>query len=382
MCFSNRTLLFSDVRIESARFVRSGGISECHAVLHATDADAPYAKQLGDIHAAYFYLLSHFGGELHPVFRRYFLSDAANQQALLQQSGNPYPPCAVSCVEQPPLDGSKIALWVYLQSGVEVSPIDGGVVAAHNGYGHIWTGGAAVADGDSAGQTEALLERYADSLAPLGCTLEGDCVRTWFFVQNVDVNYAGVVQGRRELFERHGLTPQTHYITSTGIEGRCADPRCSVLLDAYAVRGLRRGQQTYLHAPDHLNPTYEYGVTFERGVRVAYGDRCHVLLSGTASIDNRGEIVAPGDIAAQTERMLENVGALLSEAGTSPEDLAQMIVYLRDGADYPVVRSIMDERFGSVPKVLVRAPVCRPGWLIETECIAVREEENPQFAPL
>ena len=145
-------------------------------------------------------------------------------------------------------------------------------------------------------------------------------------MQNVDVNYAGVVRARRELFEHHGLTPQTHYIASTGIEGRHADPNRLVLLDAYAVKGLRPGQQVYLHAKDHLNPTYEYGVTFERGVRVRYGDRSHILLSGTASIDNRGEIVAPQDIEGQTVRMLENVEALLAEAGASAADLAQMIV--------------------------------------------------------
>ena len=127
-----------------------------------------------------------------------------------------------------------------------------------------------------------------------------------------------------------------------------------------------------------MNPTYEYGVTFERGVRVRYGDRSHVLLSGTASIDNRGEIVAPEDIAGQTVRMLENVEALLAEGEASADDLAQMI----DATDYPAVRKIFDDRFGPVPRVFVHAPVCRPGWLIETECIAVRQECNPQFAPL
>lgn len=160
------------------------------------------------------------------------------------------------------------------------------------------------------------------------------------------------------------------------------DPNRLVLLDAYAVKGLRPGQQVYLHAKDHLNPTYEYGVTFERGVRVRYGDRSHILLSGTASIDNRGEIVAPQDIEGQTVRMLENVEALLAEAGASAADLAQMIVYLRDPADYPVVRKIFELRYEAVPRLFVHAPVCRPGWLIETECIAVREDENPAFAPL
>lgn len=94
----------------------------------------------------------------------------------------------------------------------------------------------------------------------------------------------------------------------------------------------------FLHAPEYLNPTYEYGVTFERGTAVEYGDRKHIFISGTASIDNRGEVVYPGNIAGQTRRMLLNIEALLKEAGSSLADLAKMIVYLRDIADYPIVR--------------------------------------------
>ena len=67
-------------------------------------------------------------------------------------------------------------------------------------------------------------------------------------------------------------------------------------MDSYAVDGLEPGQIQFLYAPTHLNPTYEYGVTFERGTAVTYGDRKQVFISGTASIDNRGEIVYPGDI--------------------------------------------------------------------------------------
>ena len=55
MCFSSKVLFYSDVRIEIGYFERSGGIGECHAMLHVTDTQAPFAKQFGDISAAYFY---------------------------------------------------------------------------------------------------------------------------------------------------------------------------------------------------------------------------------------------------------------------------------------------------------------------------------------
>ena len=92
-----------------------------------------------------------------------------------------------------------------------------------------------------------------------------NCIRTWFFVQNVDVNYAGVVKARNEVFVTQNLTEKTHYISSTGIGGRHADPKVSGQMDAYAVDGLKPGQVHFLYAPTHLNPTSEYGGRFDAG---------------------------------------------------------------------------------------------------------------------
>ena len=56
-----------------------------------------------------------------------------------------------------------------------------------------------------------------------------------------------------------------------------------------------------------------------------------------------------------------------------------MIVYLRDIADYTIVKEMYDKRFPCTPKVFVHAPVCRPTWLVEMECIAVKSDENDEF---
>ena len=135
------------------------------------------------------------------------------------------------------------------------------------------------------------------------------------FVQNVDVNYPGVVKARKEVFATQNLTEETHFIASTGIEGRYFDPMVFVTMDTYAVSGIRPEQIRYLYAPEHLNRTYEYGVTFERGTAVTYGDRRHIFISGTASIDRYGEIVHAGDVMKQASRMIENIEALLKRSG-------------------------------------------------------------------
>ena len=43
--------------------------------------------------------------------------------------------------------------------------------------------------------------------------------------------------------------------------------------------------EEYQYQYEDVNRTYEYGVTFERGTAVTYGDRRHVFIAGTASID-------------------------------------------------------------------------------------------------
>ena len=153
-------------------------------------------------------------------------------------------------------------------------------------------------------------------------------------------------------------------------------------MDAYSIKGIQSEQVRFLYAPTHLNPTYEYGVTFERGTVVQYGDCRQLFISGTASIDNRGEIVHKGDIVKQTERMLENISVLLAEGGATMQDVSQAIVYLRDIGDYGNVQKIFKERGFNFPYLLVHAPVCRPGWLIEMECIALVADNETTFLPL
>lgn len=184
------------------------------------------------------------------------------------------------------------------------------------------------------------------------------------------------MSARNRVFASRGLTADTHFIASTGIGGRQADPNVLAQMDTYAVKGLGKEQVKYLYAPTHLNRTSEYGVSFERGTAVEYHDRRHVFISGTASIDNRGQIVHEGDIVNQTDRMTENVGVLLREAGCSYDDVTHIIVYLRDIADYQIVMTIMKRKFPYMPIVIVHAPVCRPGWLIEMECMAVKKIDN------
>ena len=129
-----------------------------------------------------------------------------------------------------------------------------------------------------------------------------------------------------------------------------------------------------------LSRTSDYGVTFERGTAVSYGDRRHVFISGTASIDHRGEVLHVGDVRGQVLRMWANIEALLAEAGARMSDIESAIVYLRDSGDRTLVARMFAERFPELPYVMVLAPVCRPTWLVEMECLAAVDVRDDRFA--
>ena len=313
---------------------------------------------------------------------RWFLTDPANQQVQISEEMADILDCPVCYIRQPLLDGSKMALWMQFHTDMKVGN-DGLSFHEHNNYRHYFTTDNYVNESseskNSCEQTKYLLEGYERQLQERDCNIERDCVRTWFFVRDVDVNYQGVVEARKANFRQNGLTENTHYIASTGIEGSVGDPEVKVVMDAYAIKGLDEGQVKFLYAKDYLSSTYDYGVTFERGVSLDFGDRRKVYISGTASINHEGIILHRGDIKKQVYRMWENVEALLHEAECSFQDLMQIIVYLRDIADYQCVKNMFDDKFADVPKLIVLAPICRPGWLVEMECIAAKPVINKNY---
>lgn len=327
---------------------------ECHVIIEPCDKEASAAECVSFLEKGMKDLMENELSGFRPVFKRWFLSDAACQADLIPDDET----CATSVIQQPPMDGSKAVLWVWMMKNVS------------DRYSYSFKGNLLSDNTDSYGQMREIFENYSESLKEDSLNVAEHCARTWIYVRDVDVNYAGIVKARRELFDEWGLKADTHYLASTGINGLTKDYRNLVSMDTYTVTGLEQKDIQYLHALENLSPTHIYGVTFERGTALHFEDRTQILISGTASIDKEGQIVAPGDIERQTERTFENIKALLDEAGAGMEDIAQMIVYIRDTADYRKVERYISEHFPAVPNVITWAPVCRPGWLVEVECIA------------
>ena len=291
-----------------------------------------------------------------------FLSDAQNQyQELIESelyidiiSKIPH-----TIVEQAPLNRSKISILIKTSEARCPFIFNSFRLKAEESTGI-----------DTYTQTRLLFDKYLKSIEGSGMTMNQNCIRTWIYVNDIDNNYADVVNARNDVFDKYGLTSDTHYIASTGIGGRSQIRDAAVAMDFLTYPRIEEKDKRYLQALDHLNPTHEYGVAFERGIRIHTDNTETFFISGTASIDKNGMVMYKGDVIRQTGRLLENIGALLKDGGATMKDIKYFIIYLRDISDYQCVSTFMDNVYKDIPYIIVEANVCRPEWLIEMECVA------------
>ena len=97
-----------------------------------------------------------------------------------------------------------------------------------------------------------------------------------------------------------------------------------------------------------------------------------VFLSGQVPIDPKtGELVT-GDIAAQTERVLDNLAAVLGAAGCTFGDVVKTTIYLMDLGDFQVVNATYAKRFSAAPpaRATVQVSALPKGARVEIDAIA------------
>jgi len=97
-----------------------------------------------------------------------------------------------------------------------------------------------------------------------------------------------------------------------------------------------------------------------------------VFLSGQVPIDPKtGELVV-GDIATQTERVLDNLGAVLAAAGCGFGDVVKTTIYLIDLGDFQAVNQTYAKRFTAAPpaRATVQVSALPKGARVEIDAIA------------
>ena len=111
-------------------------------------------------------------------------------------------------------------------------------------------------------------------------------------------------------------------------------------------------------------------------VVVASGTRT-IYTAGQVSIDARGALVGAGDLAAQTEQAMRNVGLALAAAGATYADIVKITTYVvnyKPEHRAAIGRARASFFAGGTPPastLLGVSALALPEWLVEIEAVAV-----------
>jgi 2-iminobutanoate/2-iminopropanoate deaminase len=98
-----------------------------------------------------------------------------------------------------------------------------------------------------------------------------------------------------------------------------------------------------------------------------------VFVSGQIPIDPATGNVINGDVSAQTERVMQNLSAILRAAGTSLERVVKTTVFLKSMSEFAAMNEVYGRYWKSAPPARATVEVARlpKDVLVEIDVIAL-----------
>jgi 2-iminobutanoate/2-iminopropanoate deaminase len=110
------------------------------------------------------------------------------------------------------------------------------------------------------------------------------------------------------------------------------------------------------------------GAPYSQGI--VFGDL--VFVAGQVGVDPSTMQVVEGGIEEQTERVMQNISAILEEAGSGMKQLLKCTIFLADFDDFAAVNEIYGRYVGPQPpaRATVQVAYLPSGVLVEIDAIA------------
>lgn len=121
------------------------------------------------------------------------------------------------------------------------------------------------------------------------------------------------------------------------------------------------------NAPGAIGP-YSQGVATPQGL---------VFTAGQIAIDPSNGSIVPGDIKAQTARVMENLKAILTAAGSGMEQVVKTTVFLADMGEFAAMNEVYGSYFKSNPPARSTVQVSRLPKDVRVEIEAIALVSNP-----
>jgi 2-iminobutanoate/2-iminopropanoate deaminase len=97
-----------------------------------------------------------------------------------------------------------------------------------------------------------------------------------------------------------------------------------------------------------------------------------LFLSGQVALDPKTGELTGNDIRQQTERVLENIKAIVEAAGSNLHHVVKTTVFLKDMSDFPAMNEVYGRYFSAAPPARSTVQVARlpKEALVEIELVA------------
>lgn len=126
--------------------------------------------------------------------------------------------------------------------------------------------------------------------------------------------------------------------------------------------------------PDGLmkNPAFSQVVTTQGNGKTIY-------IGGQDAVNSRGEIIGKGDIAKQTEQVMDNLQTALAASGATFENLVKLTIYMVQGQNLYSGFEVSQKFLGNLTNppaicVLIVTGLANPNFLVEIEATAFTPE--------
>src|SRR5208282_1781649 len=98
-----------------------------------------------------------------------------------------------------------------------------------------------------------------------------------------------------------------------------------------------------------------------------------IFTSGQIPIDPATQQLITGDVAAQTERVIQNLSAILTAAGSSLEKVVRTTVFLKNMGDFAAMNEVYGRYFTAAPPARSTVEVARlpKDVLVEIDVVAL-----------
>ena len=123
--------------------------------------------------------------------------------------------------------------------------------------------------------------------------------------------------------------------------------------------------------PERIDPGWAWDDVLSLSQAVKAGDWLYI--SGQVALDPGGNVVGRGDMRAQSQRVFENIEAILQQAGGALDNLVRITAYLTDMSRYPEYNEVRTKFLGARPPASTTIQVSGlafEGLLVEVDAVA------------